>query len=313
MNDMKIYITMNIFLLSIFTSFGGALSQVEMSIKDFHTYTNKDLYAIINNNDMQDIKLQVLTPEMNPSDWAADRVYREIVRMAWISYGIVEDPKTDTNMTDIASRIPQQAALDCLIKTAAFDELCQRADEYAALCLLNRSQSESTLLDICIAGKIVWGDLLPIIPNNRNVVFDFEEHPYPSEKWCFQNVDNNFWQQLYDGNNEVYRMLAVDCFDTWADHYAREEFEQNGWKFSNPQISMKWLQFIEVLSPADRIKIYNRVINERLKLSGQEEGNRKWQEHFNRLIKWNIEHAEEQQMNDARIIKQKSSVRFDDY
>ena len=160
-----------------------------------------------------------LWPNHDPCAWLSDYSYREIYRVLWIASGIIEETGHEIPFVDEAVKtLTPEVAASHLVATAAFIELCQRGDTNAWTYLTARAMRAPSLLDICIAGKLVWGESLPLVPAEKTEKFSLDDNPISPCEWILPTISaDEGWVQLYRGTNGVYRLLALEGISTWAD------------------------------------------------------------------------------------------------
>ena len=197
---------------------GRNASELEKTINSVRRRTPVELYSILlagNSSPLAD----TLWPNHDPCTWLSDYSYREIYRVLWIASGIIEKTGHEIPFVDEAVKtLTPEIAASHLVATAAFIELCQRGDTNAWTYLKERTMRAPSLLDICIAGKLVWGDSLPLVPAEKTEKFSLDDNPISPCEWILPKVSADAgWVQLYRGTNGVYRLLALEGISTWAD------------------------------------------------------------------------------------------------
>lgn len=151
--------------------------------------------------------LGLLMPSTAPDYWLSEWMCDPVLRAVHSARGVATFDADISKVFQVQMTVSQ--ADDCLRRATAFKELCTRTNAAVWEFMLERSRHESTILDLCVMGSIVWGSRFHLLPVAEFGPIELNETSLEASKWRLPVASSNQWRALLEGGNEVYRLMAA--------------------------------------------------------------------------------------------------------
>ena len=175
----------------------------------------------------------------------------------------VSEAKNAELVNTLKEKVSQDIATHCLRGGHAYRSLQEKSPEEALKWIESRASRPATLLDVLVAGCVLWGPSFTPIPAGEPYRIPFAATPSHPPAWKLPFTPARPWNVLFKGRNAAYRMLAVLAMDNWGNDDDRNAFINSGASDSNYEIRRIWLSRLLRLPAEKQEEVLERVISER--------------------------------------------------
>jgi hypothetical protein len=169
---------------------------------------------------------------------------------------VLRPDQREKHVSGLEGLITVESAQMAIKQYLAFEELTRRNSDAVWKILVENKDNPTTLLDIFIAAKILWGDKIQVLPKEYVKLPSIDEQPLPSPKWSLPVTSTNNWLAIYHGKNPVFRMLAILAAPEWASKGMLESEMVYGLKNKVPFVREEALSLLRKMP----IKYQERVL-----------------------------------------------------
>jgi len=158
----------------------------------------------------------------------------------------------------LQEKLSRDAACDIVLRLARYRELCRRGDPAIWEEMVARTGADSTVYDFLLLGTVLLGKEFDFASISRSS--ERSEGGLPPEvpgisDWLLPAGDRDRWVRLSTGTNAIYRLLAVEAVETWAQTDETRQVVGCALKDDYLAVRRAALGKVALLSPREQIDI----------------------------------------------------------